>query len=317
MSGWLRNAANRWCRVGHPAGAHCTELQCGPPSLRRYPKIVKDVVEDEVQVCARGPAAALQLESGRQAAATSRSARLSSALAACCCCYNHTMLLACCTITRPAPLPRAACCQVINGVEVPVDTSQPNPNGVEYDCLYLDMNGIIHPCFHPEDRPAPTTEEVRAGVAGAERWQLRGVLRRAEGAGRSPQHWGSSAARRSLHAAPPRLFQHGRRCNQPVAALLLPPPLQEVFLTMFDYIDRLFAIVRPRKLLYMAIGAPAVGCGSKLVERHGLTAHVLQAADACLLHPLCVHPPWHTQPLQPGLSLPTPPPQTVWLRAPR
>ena len=75
----------------------------------------------------------------------------------------------------------------VEGQEVPVDISKPNPNGEEFDNLYLDMNGIVHPCSHPEDRPPPATEE-------------------------------------------------------------------EMMLAIFGYTERVFNMVRPRKLLHIAVG---------------------------------------------------------------
>lgn len=90
--------------------------------------------------------------------------------------------------------PRAAV-SVIEDEPPLLDTTGPNPNGYEFDNLYLDMNGIVHPCFHPEGLPPPKSYD-------------------------------------------------------------------DVFRAVFNYIDRIFSIVRPRKLLFLAIGqsVPLFSC---------------------------------------------------------
>jgi len=101
-----------------------------------------------------------------------------------------------------------------------VDHAMQDPNGVKYDNLYLDMNAIIHPCFHPD------TDHDNVRYSLLFMYFVLFILVLFLG------------------------FWWCLCCHQ----IPFPTTFEDVFRNVFEYIDRLVDTVRPRKLVYMAIG---------------------------------------------------------------
>ncbi|KAF0699100.1 Aste57867_10302 [Aphanomyces stellatus] len=126
-----------------------------------------------------------------------------------------------------------------------INVENDNPNGQEFDNLFIDMNGIIHPCAHPENGEQPRTEE-------------------------------------------------------------------EMFLRLMEYVDRLVACVRPRKLLYMAIDGVAPRAkmnqqrarrfrsAQEAKQRNEVETEVREYMELMGQKPPPKHTPWDSNVITPG-----------------
>lgn len=126
---------------------------------------------------------------------------------------------------------------------IPVDLSGKNPNGQEFDNLYLDVRSSLHPevgprltkfvCSHVDERYCSPLYSSRGQGACH---QLRDETR----------EWNvlttRFAFRPDVSLSPP--------ISQPA-----PETEQDMMLEIFAYTERVVSMVRPRKLLFMAIGA--------------------------------------------------------------
>lgn len=45
--------------------------------------------------------------------------------------------------------------------------ASPDARWVQVDNLYIDCNGVVHPCCHPEDQPQPSSEDEMLRNVGA------------------------------------------------------------------------------------------------------------------------------------------------------
>jgi len=109
--------------------------------------------------------------------------------------------------------------QEVDGEEIPIDYRGRNPNNEEFDNLYLDMNGIVHPCSHPENGAPPANE-------------------------------------------------------------------QEMMEAIFKYTDRVVKMVRPRKLLMIAIGMFTPGVPHRELRSSEGVAEIMHYVQVSLARPM-------------------------------